>query len=332
MVRCWRGLDEIPVGWGACVVTIGVFDGVHRGHQYVVGRAAERARESGLPAVAVTFDPRPVEVLAPEKAPPALTTVPERVGLLGELGVDAVLVLAFTREFSQLDPEDFIWTTLVDRLQARAVVVGEDFRFGHRAAGDVELLRKLGESWGFEVERAAAVVDEQGEPYSSTRVRERVGEGDVRAAARLLGRPHRLEGVVERGDGRGREMLGYPTANLACPASTAIPADGVYAGRLYHRVEGGSGGSGASGHARREETGYPAAISVGANPTFSGSVRRVEAYVLDREDLDLYDVRVALEFVERLRETLRFDSAAELADAMDRDVEAARLALGSAGR
>lgn len=307
-MRCWRGLEEIPADWDGSAVTIGVFDGVHRGHQLVIGRALSRGRELGLPAVVVTFDPRPVEVLAPDKAPPALTTVPTRIRLLAELDVDAVLVLPFTRELSRLGPEDFVRTALLERLHAHAVVVGEDFRFGHRAAGDVTLLHKLGESWDFAVEGVQAA-GEGDAAFSSSGVRERVANGDVAGAERILGRPHRVEGRIERGDGRGRDM-GYPTANVACPRDAAIPMDGVYAGWLSRRDERGE----------HEGERWPAAVSIGTNPTFEGAGRRVEAYVLDRDDLALYGDLVTVEFVERLRDTLRFDSAAELVSAMDRDV------------
>lgn len=326
-MRCWRGLEEIPADWDGSAVTVGVFDGVHRGHQHVVERALSRGREFGVPTVAVTFDPRPVEVLAPDKAPPALTTVAARTHLLGELGVDAVLVLPFTRELSQLGPEDFVRATLLDRLHAHVVVVGEDFRFGHRAAGDVALLRKLGESWDFTVEGVPAV-GEGSTAFSSSWAREHVARGDVAAAARVLGRPHRVEGEVERGDGRGRDM-GYPTANVACPSDAAVPADGVYAGWLRRQHEEGEQGE----QAERGEQGgrsWTAAISVGTNPTFEGGARRVEAYVLDRDDLALYGDEVIVEFVARLRDTVGFDSAAELVAEMRRDIARAREALRGA--
>lgn len=312
-----RGLDETPPDLDACVVTVGVFDGVHRGHQRVVGQAVSRASELRVPAVAVTFDPRPVEILAPDKAPPMLTTVGERIRLLGALGVDTVLALRFNREFSQLAPGDFVRATLVDALHARVVVVGEDFRFGHRAAGDVTLLHQLGAQWGFSVEGVPAA-GERDVTYSSSAARDYVASGDMEAAARILGRPHGVAGTVERGDGRGRDM-GYPTANISCPADAAVPADGVYAGWLCR--------AGEPAGASRADC-WPAAISIGTNPTFAGAARRVEAYALDRDDLELYDERVIVAFVTRLRETLRFDSTAELVDEMASDVEAARQILG----
>lgn len=301
----------MPGDWGRCVVTIGVFDGVHRGHRRVINSALERAREADLPAVAITFDPNPAAVVRPGTEPPVLTTVETRARLLGDLGVDTVLVLPFTKELSQLSPEDFVRTVLVNRLHAAAVVVGENFRFGHKAAGDPTVLAELGPRYSFAVE-PVALAGAGDIIYSSTRVREDVESGDVEAASRILDRPHLVEGVVVRGDGRGRAM-GYPTANLDCPRGTVIPADGVYAGWL------------ACGDER-----WPAAISVGTNPTFDGTRCRVEAYALDRDDLDLYDRHVAVEFIRRLRDTRRFASADELVTEMDKDVQRTRASLAGA--
>lgn len=288
-----------------------------------------------MPTAVVTFDPRPVEVLAPEKAPSALTTVTTRIRLLAELGVDAVLVLPFTRELSRLGPEDFVRATLLERLHAHAVVVGEDFRFGHRAAGDVALLRKLGESWNFTVE-GVPPVGEGDTAFSSSWVREHVAGGDVAAAARVLGRPHRVEGRVERGDGRGRDM-GYPTANVACAPDAAVPMDGVYAGWLSLQNEQAELDEEAEHNGQAEQgehdgKRWPAAVSVGTNPTFEGAGRRVEAYVLDRDDLALYGAHVAVEFAARLRDTVRFDCVTELVAEMDRDVLRARELLDAEGR
>lgn len=315
-MRFWRGLEEVPADWGGCAVTIGVFDGVHRGHQRVVGRAVELGRATGLPTVVVTFDPHPAAVLAPGRQPPALTTPRAKATLLGGLGVDAVLVLPFTRELSHLTPEEFVRVVLVEALHAAAVAVGENFRFGHKAAGDVELLAELGPKYGFTVE-GVKLEHGNGATLSSTYVRDRVGAGDVAAVARALGHWYRVEGVVVRGEGRGREM-GYPTANVEPPTGTAIPADGVYAGWLL-----------------RDRDRWPAAISIGTNPTFESptgdpSERSVEAYALDRDDLELYGDHVAVEFVARLRDTLRFDSVDELVEAMRRDVERTRHALREA--
>jgi riboflavin kinase/FMN adenylyltransferase len=307
----WQGLDEVPVGWGPSVVTIGKFDGVHRGHQRIVARAAQLGRERGLPVVAVTFDPLPDEVVRPGSHPPFLCSARRRAQLLSGLGVDAVCVLPFTLEFSRLDPDEFVRTVLVDRLRAAAVVVGEDFRFGHKAAGDVSLLAKLGEKYDFTTE-GLPLLGRDGTTVSSSVIRQLLAEGDVVEAAKALGRPHRVEGVVVRGHQRGRE-LGFPTANLESPPHTAIPADGIYAGWLATLDETGA-----------EPERWPAAISIGTNPTFNGTMRTVEAYALDRDDLDLYGVHAAIDFGVRLRGTLRFDTVDALVEQMHLDVAQAR--------
>jgi len=310
----WYGLDDVPADWGRCVATIGVFDGVHRGHQRIIGRAAELGRERGLPVVVITFDPHPSEVVRPGSHPPFLCSPRRRAQLLAGLGVDAVCVLPFTVEFSRLSPDEFVRIVLAERLHAAAVVVGENFRFGHKAAGDVQLLKTLGEKYDFTSE-GVPLLAEDGGSISSTHIRECLDRGDAAEAARALGRPHRVEGVVVRGHQRGR-ALGFPTANLETAPRTAVPADGIYAGWLASLDDEGS-----------ETERWPAAISVGSNPTFGEGDRTVEAYALDRDDLDLYGVHAAIEFAARLRGTVRFDSVAELVDQMHRDVEQTREVL-----
>ncbi|MEU5945717.1 bifunctional riboflavin kinase/FAD synthetase [Micromonospora sp. NPDC047465] len=305
----WRGYDAAPGGWGRSVVTIGVFDGVHKGHQATIGHAVARARELGVQSVVVTFDPHPAEVVRPGSHPAVLTEPARKAELIEALGVDVLCVVPFTPEFSRLPAEAFVHDILVEHLHAALVVVGENFRFGHRAAGDVALLERLGRTFGFGVE-GAPLVAEAGTVFSSTYIRSCVDAGDVGAAAAALGRPHRLEGVVVRGDQRGRE-LGFPTANLLCHRYAAVPADGVYAARLVRR-----------GHA--EPLG--AAVSVGTNPTFSGRERRVEAYVLDFAG-DLYGERLALDFVAHLRGQIRYDAIEPLIAQMGQDVERTRRAL-----
>jgi riboflavin kinase/FMN adenylyltransferase len=312
----WQGLEEVPAQWGASVVTIGVFDGVHRGHQLIVARAAELGRELGLPVVAITFDPHPDEVTRPGSHPPFLCSARRRAELLGGLGVDAVCVIPFTLEFSRLDPDEFVRQVLVERLHAAAVVVGEDFSFGHRAIGDVPLLAKLGEKYEYSAEGLPLLVLD-GITVSSTSIRKMLAEGDVDEAAKALGRPHRVEGVVVRGHQRGRQ-LGFPTANVESPPHTAIPADGVYAGWLATLDEAGD-----------EVSRWPAAISIGTNPTFDGQVRTVEAYALDRTDLDLYGLHAAIDFAVRLRGTLRFDSIDALIEQMQADVIQTRIICAS---
>ncbi len=307
----WYGLAEVPSDWGACVATIGEFDGVHRGHQRVVERAREIGRSRQLPVVAITFDPHPDEVIRPGSHPPLLTTARRRSGLLAGLGADAVFVLPFNLEFSRLSPDEFVRVVLSERLHAAAVVVGENFRFGHKAAGDVPMLAQLGEKYDFTAEGVPLLVDD-GVTISSTYIRERLAAGDVAAAARALGRPHRVEGIVVRGHMRGRG-LGFPTANLETPPHTATPADGVYAGWLTSLDLDGA-----------ELSRWPAAISVGTNPTFGAGERTVEAYALDRDDLDLYGTHAAIDFTARLRGTERFDSVDALIVQMREDVDQAR--------
>lgn len=305
----WRGLEDIPQDWGRSVVTIGSYDGVHRGHQLIIGRAVQSAREQGLPSVVVTFDPHPSEVVRPGSHPPLLAPHHRRAELMADLGVDAVLILPFTAEFSQLSPAEFVAKVLVDRLHAKVVVEGPNFRFGHRAKGNVDLLAELGRTYDFEVQVVDLFVRGEaggGEPFSSTLVRRLIAEGDVAGAAEILGRPHRVEGVVVRGAQRGR-ALGFPTANVETLPHSAIPADGVYAGWLH-----------ADGEA------MPAAISVGTNPQFEGTERTVEAYAIDREGLDLYGLHVAVDFLTFVRGMARFDTLEQLIEAIADDVKQAR--------
>jgi len=314
-VYLWQGLADVPADWGRSVVTIGVFDGVHRGHQRIIGRAVDAARGLGQPSVVITFDPHPSEVIRPGSHPFLLCTAPRRAELLAGLGADVVCMMPFTREFSQLTPEEFVRSVLVDRLHTALVAVGENFRFGHRAAGDVALLAELGDKYDFTAEGVPLLAD-GGVRISSSLIRQKLADGDVTGAAADLGRPHRVEGVVVPGHRRGR-ALGFPTANLETFPHTAIPADGVYAGWLS--VLGEQEGQ------EYEEARWPAAISVGANPTFDGRERVVEAYALDRDDLELYGVHVGVDFAARLRGMERFSSADELAEQMRHDIDQTRL-------
>ncbi|MFF1696813.1 bifunctional riboflavin kinase/FAD synthetase [Streptomyces sp. NPDC058257] len=305
----WRGLEDIPQDWGRSVVTIGSYDGVHRGHQLIIGRAVARARELGVPAVVVTFDPHPSEVVRPGSHPPLLAPHHRRAELMADLGVDALLILPFTTEFSKLSPADFVVKVLVDKLHARLVVEGPNFRFGHKAAGNVAFLTELGATYDYEVDVIDLFVSGEaggGEPFSSTLTRRLVAEGDVQGAAEILGRPHRVEGVVVRGAQRGRE-LGFPTANVETLPHTAIPADGVYAGWLHAQGEA-----------------MPAAISVGTNPQFDGTERTVEAYAIDRVGLDLYGLHVAVDFLAYVRGQAKFDSIDSLLVAIADDVKRSR--------
>ncbi|AEF40085.1 bifunctional riboflavin kinase/FAD synthetase [Hoyosella subflava] len=307
----WRGLASIPADWGRCVLTIGVFDGVHRGHARLIKKAVEEARRLGVPSVLMTFDPHPSEVVRPGSHPAQLSTLTRRAELVEELGIDVFCVMPFTVELSRLSPEAFVHEILVERLHVAEVVVGDNFTFGRKAAGDVDTLRLLGSRFGFNV-HGVGLLAEHEVTFSSTYIRACVDAGDMDAATEALGRPHRIEGVIVRGDGRGKS-LGYPTANVAPPMYTAIPADGVYAG--WFTVIGPGAVKGTIDPGER----CMAAISVGTNPTFSGTARTVEAYVLG-VDADLYGQHAAVDFVQRLRGMRRFGSVDELIAAMGGDV------------
>jgi riboflavin kinase/FMN adenylyltransferase len=285
-------------------VTIGAYDGVHRGHHFVIGQLRRLAAAGGLDSVVLTFDRHPAAVVRPESAPKLLTDLDQKVEILAGTGVDHTVVLHFDQARSQEEPEDFVTEVLVEALRAKVVVVGEDFHFGRRRRGNVELLREMGGRLGFEVVHLPLLPD-----TSSTVVRRLVEAGDVAAAAELLGRLYEVRGVVERGDQRGRE-LGFPTANVAVPADILLPAPGIYAGWY--------GG------------GQAAAISVGRRPTFhdGGSPVVLEAYLLDFVG-DLYGQRARVSFASRLRDQERFDSVEDLVEQMGRDVDATRAAMGS---
>lgn len=292
---------------GPTVVAIGNFDGVHSGHRRVLAEA--RAARPGLPVVAVTFWPHPMVVLRPDAAPELLCDLPERIELLRAAGADEVRVVEFTRRIAEWSPQEFVERVLRP-LHPSAIVVGENFRFGHKAAGTVDTLRELG-AGVFEVKALPLVSDASA--YSSSRIRRALDDGDVEGAAEILGRPFRYTGIVVMGDQRGR-TLGYPTANLTVPETHACPADGVYAGWLICLDKPGA-------------EPMPAAISVGTNPTFDGVERRVETYVLDRTDLELYGCRIGVDFVTRLRGQVKFSALDDLIVQMDADVVAARQVL-----
>ena len=319
-VQRWYGLDDIPADLGPTVVTLGNFDGVHRGHREVLTRVVREAADRDALPVAVTFEPHPIAVLYPDRAPAAVMSLEQRLDALASVGVGAVLVIEFTRDFAQQTPEEFVRGTFVDALGACAVVVGKDTRFGVRNSGDVGTLRELGATHGFEV----IALDDIGEGadevarWSSTQLRAELLAGNVDHAAQIIGRPHRVTGTVVHGDHRGRE-LGYPTANLSQDHEGLVPADGVYAGWLVRLgLDEGA-----------PDRTLPAAVSVGTNPTFDGHQRRVEAYVLDRTDLDLYGERVAVEFVSHLRPTLKFESIDTLVEQMAQDVVRCREILSA---
>lgn len=285
------------------VVTIGVFDGVHVGHQALIRHNLQIAQRFDLESVVVTFEPNPLEVLRPDDAPTRLCELSRRVELIAGLGVELVEVVEFDADLASQTAQEFAQAVLLDRLDARHVVIGHGFRFGNRARGTAETLREA----GLTVDEYSLLGDV--EPVSSTRIRAAVAAGDVVEAAAMLGRPHEIAGVVVTGEQRGRE-LGFPTANLEHHRRAAVPADGVYAGAAV--LDG---------------VRHPAAISVGTNPTFDGAERTVEAYLLD-VDSDLYGRRMRLEFVERLRDTLAFDGVDALVAQMHEDVAVTRRIMG----
>lgn len=286
-----------------CVVTIGVFDGVHRGHQALLAQAQARAQAEGIPCVALTFDPHPSEVVRPQHPTPLLCPLAHRVERLLQQGADMVVVQPFTEAFAQLAPEMFVQQILVERLHARVVVVGEDFRFGHRQRGDVALLKRVER---FDVVTVPPIMDESGERISSSHLRQLVQAGMLQEAAQLLGEPFYWAGVVMRGESRG-QTLGYPTANLAPLGRLVRPPEGVYA--CIAHLEG-----------KR----YGAAVSVGTPPMFPHSPPMVEAYLLDFPPRPLYGRIIALQFLQRLRPQRKFESLDALVEQMAQDVQQTR--------
>ncbi|MPZ92485.1 MAG: bifunctional riboflavin kinase/FAD synthetase [Actinobacteria bacterium] len=302
------GVDTLGPQPGGAAITVGTFDGVHLGHRALVARTIDEARSFGATSVLVTWDRHPLETLRPGTEPKVLTTPERKAELIEDTGIDTLVVLPFDHAFSKWSPERFVTDVLV-RLGARAVIVGDGWRFGHKAAGTTELLQKMGAEHGFHVQvlTLAAV---EGESVSSTRVRSAIAQGDMISARTLLARPFDVDGIVLRGERRGTE-LGFPTANLKLDRSIAHPPRGVYAGRAV--TEAGIA--------------YTAAINVGVNPQFGGDPAttpwRVEAYLLDF-DGDLYDQRLRVELHERLRDELKFESVAALVEQMAKDVDRTR--------
>jgi len=284
------------------IVVIGNFDGVHKGHQEILNHAKAIAGEENI--IALTFDPHPVSIFAPERTPTNLTILSDRIELLKIHNADQVAVIKFTKEFAAMSPEDFVNKVLVEQLKATKVVVGKNFTYGYKAKGNVDTLAK-------HTEFESIILDlesENAEAISSTRIRKAIVEGDVESARHMLTRPHRLDGIVVHGEKRGRE-IGYPTANLGDLENQTIPANGVYAGWLTVGIDR-----------------WPAAISIGTNPTFEGARgRQVEAYALDQTDLDLYTKRATIEFGWRLRDTVKFDGLEPLLAQMKLDCDQARL-------
>jgi riboflavin kinase/FMN adenylyltransferase len=304
-MEVWQGRNSLPADGVPSVVTIGFFDGVHRGHQAVFARALEHAGRLGTRVVAITFDRHPRQVFAPDTAPPLLTTLRRKARLIESLGVDALAVLEFNVPFSQWSPQDFVDRILHEGLSAVQVVVGANFTFGHRAVGTFATLTELGEARGFGVE-AVGLLELHGRTVSSSSIREALLAGDTAWPREALGRYYSVEGHVISGAGRGTG-LGWPTANLRTPESLLTPGDGVYAGL-----------------ARRGADAWVAAINIGINPTFGADPRHLEAFLLDYEGPSLKGELLEVEFWERLRDEERFDSAEALAEQIGADVERTR--------
>jgi len=323
-VILFEDVADIPGDFGPSVVAIGKFDGVHAGHRAIIEKMLVDAASSDVRTVAVTFDRNPLAIIAPDRCPRSLVGVSQKAELLGRTGIDATLLLRFDEALASEDAESFVRRILVDGLHARRVFVGGDFRFGRGGAGDAALLRRMGDELGFEVEVVADVASSlDGRRVSSTWIRELLEQGDIERAAKLLGRNPTVIGEVVHGLKRGRE-LGFPTANLSPDAEGYIPADGVYAGWLIDRTPRGL---------QRSSVRYPAAISIGTNPTFDDVARRqVEAYVLDETDLDLYGREVEVQFVTRIRGMIAFEGIDALIAQMADDVVRTRRALTAAPR
>ena len=301
---------ELPAG---SIVTIGAYDGVHVGHQAVVAEVRARAAAQGCASVVVTFDRHPAQVVRPDSAPLQLTDLDQKVELLAATGVDYTVVVHFGPERAKETAQHFVTHTLVGCLRARCVVVGHDFHFGHRRTGNVALLSRMGRDLGFDVIGMHLVGDTGGgSAVSSTRIRGLLAEGAVEEAAVLLGRPHEVRGPVEKGDRRGAEELGFPTANVGVPPEILLPADGIYA----------------AWYARPDGSVMPAAASVGQRPTYypEGGPRLLEAHILDFSG-NLYEERARVRFVSRIRGQERFDSTDALVARMDQDVDEVRRRL-----
>ena len=309
-VKVWQhvpGADDTSIV-GPSVVTVGVFDGVHRGHQALIAKVSAEAKARDAKAVVVTFDPHPMAVLVPEHAPLMLTDIEHRVELLHQAGADEVRVLNFSFEMAAWSPQEFVAKVISEQCGAAHVSVGENFRFGAKAAGTIETLREIGADSGFSVEAFALNGDTS--PFSSSRIRAALACGDVSIANDLLGRAHEVFGNVIKGEQRGRE-LGFPTANVAVPPGIAVPDDGVYATTFTVG-----------------ENVYWGATSVGTNPTFAGERHRtIETFVLDQPDLDIYDRHVGVAFQAHIRAMEKFDNVADLIAQMNRDVADVRKVL-----
>jgi riboflavin kinase/FMN adenylyltransferase len=301
-------LSRIEKKFDRSVLTLGNFDGIHLGHQELVRMVIRRAKETGATSMVVTFRPHPLKILAPQKCPPLISIYEEKIRLFEKLGIDVLVKIPFTVEFSAMTPEDFVKNVLCDTLGAKEIFVGYNYRFGKGRKGDVQTLRGLGEQYGFTV-REVEQISLGGEVISSTKIRDLLREGDVEHAARLLGRTYAITGIVVKGDSRGKG-LGFPTANIA-PKHAIIPSDGVYAVRLSVR-----------------DRLYEGIANIGMRPTFNKQVLAIEVHVFDFDE-DIYGEDISLYFIRKIREERKFRDAGALVDQIRSDIETARDILAS---
>ena len=311
-MRLYQSLGDLPLGGPRRVLAIGAFDGVHVGHQAIIGRAIEIARERGVPAMVVTFTPNPIMVLRPDLRTTVLTSPAFKAALIARVGADELLSVPFTRSFSRIRADRFAEMLTSAPIGGDVIVVGRDFRYGSGAEGTIDTLRAFGRGRGLKVEVPDVVTSDDGKPISSTRIRRLIAQGQVGEVVPLLGRSHSVEGVVERGHGRGRG-IGFPTANVALPEDMALPRRGVYACRVVL----------ASGT-------FDAAVNIGLAPTFDDGADpplRLEAHLIEYSGGDLYGQHARVEFAERLRDEERFSGVEALVAQLARDVQAARDAL-----
>ena len=304
-----NSLDALPKDFGDSAVTIGKFDAIHLGHRFLLNDLVESAEEHSLSAVVVTFDRHPLNTLQPGSAPGAIVGAHQKNFHIAESGVDALVTLEFDDALAKLSAEEFVRSILVEKLHAKYVVVGNGFKFGANGEGDCTLMAQLGAKFGF-VFKELPAFEIDGEVVSATAVRDALDKGDIATAEKLLGRPHVTTGKVEHGLKIGR-TIGFPTANIARDCEGYLPLDGVYAGWMY--VDGQR---------------LPTAISIGINETFQAVPRLAEAFVLDRNDLDLYDKVVSLEYVQFIRKAAKFNGVEDLVEEINRDIEKIRGALG----
>lgn len=304
-----NSLDQVAGGFTGSAVTIGKFDGIHLGHQKLIGALTKAASEHSIQSVLVTFDRHPDALLKPAEAKLPLIGPNQKRDLIAALGIDVLITLPFDDSLAQLSPEQFVQKILIDELKAKIVLVGEDFRFGHRGAGDVSLLHELGQQLGFEV-RVVSSAELDGEKISSSNIRMALDQGNVVKAAKMFGQVHTSVGMIEHGLKIGRS-IGFPTANMARDCEGYLPLDGVYAGWLV--VDGER---------------YPAAHSVGINETFQAVPRLVESHILDRDDINLYDKIVTLEFIDFIRPAAKFSGVEDLVAEINRDLVKVRQKLG----